>query len=246
MKIAVISFSGNVGKSTIARHLLLPRIPQAELLSVESLNADDDKSRAIRGSRFGELHEYLQTIDHAVVDIGASNVEDLLALMRRYRGSHENFDAFVIPSVAATKQQKDTMATLADLSRMGIPPERLKLVFNMVEDDEDVEDIFFPLLSFLRDNPIAHARSDCKLPFNEIYRRMQAGHGNLFELAADDTDYKAAILKEPDKGAKIQLARRMANRQLALGAIPELDACFAALELGSLVEPAMEQASLLS
>lgn len=246
MKIAVISFSGNVGKSTIARHLLLPRMPQAELLNVESLNADEESCRAIRGSRFGELHEYLQTIDHAVVDIGASNVEDLLALMRRYRGSHENFDAFVIPSVAATKQQKDTMATLADLSRMGIPQERLKLVFNMVEDDENVEDIFFPLLSFLRDNPIARASPDCKLPFNEIYRRMQAGHANLFELAADDTDYKAAILKEPDKGAKIQLARRMANRQLALGAIPELDACFAALELGSLVEPAMEQASLLS
>lgn len=27
MKIAVINFSGNVGKSTVARHLLLPRVP---------------------------------------------------------------------------------------------------------------------------------------------------------------------------------------------------------------------------
>lgn len=27
MKVAVINFSGNVGKTTIARHLLLPRMP---------------------------------------------------------------------------------------------------------------------------------------------------------------------------------------------------------------------------
>ena len=39
MKIAVINFSGNVGKSTVARHLLLPRVEGADLISVESLNA---------------------------------------------------------------------------------------------------------------------------------------------------------------------------------------------------------------
>lgn len=42
MKIAVLNFSGNVGKSTIARHLLLPRIPGAELIAIESINAADE------------------------------------------------------------------------------------------------------------------------------------------------------------------------------------------------------------
>ena len=41
MKVAVINFSGNVGKSTIARHLLTPRIEGAELISIESINADE-------------------------------------------------------------------------------------------------------------------------------------------------------------------------------------------------------------
>ena len=35
MKIAVINFSGNVGKSTVARHLLLPRIEAAEQRLIE-------------------------------------------------------------------------------------------------------------------------------------------------------------------------------------------------------------------
>ena len=62
MKIAVINFSGNVGKSTVARHLLLPRIDGAELIAVESVNADGGEVQALRGRQFGELQEYLQTV----------------------------------------------------------------------------------------------------------------------------------------------------------------------------------------
>ena len=59
MKIAVINFSGNVGKTTVARHLLAPRIAGAELIAVESINADDGQNQAVRGSQFGALQEYL-------------------------------------------------------------------------------------------------------------------------------------------------------------------------------------------
>ena len=89
MKIAVINFSGNVGKTTIARHLLLPRMPDARVVSIESINAGQDRDHqdhVIRGRQFAELQEFLQVVEHVVVDIGASNVEELLALMRRYRG----------------------------------------------------------------------------------------------------------------------------------------------------------------
>ena len=103
MRVAVINFSGNVGKTTVARHLLAPRIAGAQVIAIESINADDGQTQALRGSQFGELQEYLQTVDNVVVDIGASNVEDLLALMRKYRGSHEDFDCFVVPTVAGEK-----------------------------------------------------------------------------------------------------------------------------------------------
>jgi hypothetical protein len=123
MKIAVINFSGNVGKTTIARHLLLPRIPGAELIAIESINADENHDgQSLRGRQFGELQEYMQTVDSVIVDIGASNVEDLMALMRRYRGSHEDFDCFVVPTVAAQKQQQDTMATLIELAEPCLAP----------------------------------------------------------------------------------------------------------------------------
>jgi hypothetical protein len=74
MKIAVINFSGDVGKSTIARHLLLPRIPGAEVITIESLNADECQGQALRGRQFGELQEYLQTVASVVVDIQMGQV----------------------------------------------------------------------------------------------------------------------------------------------------------------------------
>ncbi len=78
MKLAVINYSGNVGKTTVARHLLAPRVPDCQVVAVESINADDGQPVTIRGRQFAQLQEFLQSVDNVVVDIGASNVEELL------------------------------------------------------------------------------------------------------------------------------------------------------------------------
>ena len=240
MKIAVINFSGNVGKSTLARHLLLPRIEGAELIAIESLNADASggQGQSLRGRQFGELQEYLQTVDSVVVDIGASNVEELLALMRKYRGSHEDFDCFVIPTVAALKQQQDTIATLVELSRLGVPASQLKLVFNMVDDGVEVAQAFELLLAFIDQHPVARVCTRCRLGANEIYGRLRGKDSgvvaDLAALARDPTDYKSLIVKASHLAEKLALAQALATRRLACGVVPELDACFAALELGAL------------
>lgn len=235
MKVAVINFSGNVGKTTISRHLLLPRIAGAELISVESLNADGNQGQYLRGRQFAQLQEYMQTVESLVVDIGASNVEDLMALMRRYRGSHEDFDYFVVPTVPDLKQQEDTMATLSELSRSGISPSRLRLVFNMVDDGIEVAQAFEHLLAFLQACPVAKASTRCRLGTNEVYGRI-AGKGiDLAALARDDTNYKALIAQASGAEEKLALAQKLATRRLACGVVPELDACFAALELEAAV-----------
>jgi len=231
MKIAVISFSGNVGKTTIARHLLAPRLPGARVIAIESINAGDGEDDVIRGRQFAELQEYLQVVDDVVVDIGASNVEDLLALMRRYRGSHEDFDIFIVPTVPACKQQRDTMATLAELSRLGISADKVRVVFNMIEEGTDLERTFDPLLAFLRLTPVAQVSLDCRVGVNEIFGRVNGSGADLAAVAADPTDYKAMIAATSDSAERLALAQRLATRRLAVGVVPELDACFASLRL---------------
>lgn len=231
MKIAVISFSGNVGKTTIARHLLAPRLPSAKVISIESLNADDNEDEVIRGGQFAELQEYLQLADDVIIDIGASNVEELLALMRRYRDSQHDIDCFVVPTVPALKQQFDTVATLVELSRLNVPASKVRLVFNMVEDDTDFERVFQTVLSFVRASPVAQWSPACRIGSNEIYGLIRKGESDLSAIAADTTDFKTLIARTPERGEKIALAQRLAVCRLARGVLPELDACFAALDL---------------
>lgn len=238
MKIAVINFSGNVGKSTVARHLLLPRVDGADLISVESLNATEGEVQTIRGRQFAHLQEYLQTVDSTIVDIGASNVEQLLELMRQYRGSHEDFDAFVVPTVPAFKQQQDTIATLVELSRIGVPSSRVRLLFNMVDEDDDLARSFLPLLNFVAAHPVAQADTACRLGKNELYSRLKTTGMGIADLVVDTTDYKALIAKASDAGEKLALAQKLATRRLAHGVLPELDACFAALHLENAAAPA--------
>jgi len=248
MKLAVINFSGNVGKTTVARHLLLPRIPGAELIAVESVNADGGKSagpkgittQSLRGSQFVQLQEYMQTIDSAVVDIGASNIEELLSLMQIYPRSHEDFDCFIVPTVPALKQQQDTIATLIALSRLGVPPERIKLVFNMMEAVPSVEDTFYLLWAFLAEQPLAAVNTACSMRATDIYARirgLQGAQADLTTLANDETDYKALILQASDTHEKLALAQKLATHRLASWVVPEHDACFAALGLVETLAP---------
>jgi hypothetical protein len=231
MKVAVINFSGNVGKSTGAKHLLKPRIPDAEVIAIESINADEGEEQALRGRQFGELQEYLHITDNVIVDIGASNVEELLSSMKRYRGSHGDFDHFIVPTVPALKQQQDTIATLVELAQLGVPACKVRVLFNMVDDGDDLEQVFDVILTFLAAHPMAQADPACRIGANEIYIRIMQSGVELSALAADQTDYKAQIAAAKGQAEKISLAQRLATRRLAAGGVPKLDDCFAALRL---------------
>ena len=231
MKIAVISYSGNVGKTMIARHVLRPRLPGSHVISIESVNASEEEDHVLRGRQFAELQEYLQVVDNVIVDIGASNIEELLGLMRRYRGSHEDFDYFIVPTVPARKQQQDTISTLAELSRLGVPAEKVRIVFNMVEDPVETARTFELLLSFLKEAPLAEHSLECVLGVNEIYGRVNGMGADLAAVARDTTDYKSLIASATGSDERMALAQRLATRRLATGVVPEHDACFAALDL---------------
>lgn len=233
MKLAVINFSGNVGKTTVARHLLLPRIPGSSLVAVETINDDQEDHASLRGNQFGDLQDYVQTVDSAVIDIGASNVEQMLALMERYHGSHEDFDFFIVPTVPAFKQQRDTIATLTELRRLGVPAHKLRVVFNMVDTTEDFDRVFEPVLAFARHTHIDRADGACRIGLNEVYELVKRSPIDLGALAEDGTDYKALIAQAADTSEKLVHARRLAARRLARGVVPELNACFAALGLAS-------------
>ncbi len=229
MKIAVINFSGNVGKSTVAKHLLMPRMNGAEFIAVESINADEGADETVRGKHFGQLQEQLLAVEDAVVDIGASNVEDFVKLMRQYRGSHEDFDFFVVPAVKEGKQIKDTIATIEALSAMGVPARKIRLLFNKLEADETVKEVFFPLFAYHEDTRAFTLEPKAVIHFSELYQRLRMHKTTIGELVLDTTDYKARIREAKSQAEKEQFAALLSMRRLAFAAQENLDAVFAAV-----------------
>ena len=175
MKVCVMNFSGNVGKTTVAAHMLKPRMKDAPVYSVESLNVDASADgvdvEKIKGKRFGDLIEQIMLVDDAIVDVGASNVEEFLKLMQQYSGSHEEFDFFVVPTVKEKKQQADTVNTLRALAKLGIPRTKIRLIFNRVEVDESVNDEFASLFGLADLEKSFTLKANAIIYQNEIFDR---------------------------------------------------------------------------
>lgn len=234
MKVAVINFSGNVGKSTVARHLLAPRIPNATVIAVETINSDGDaEADAIRGKQYAMLSEALALADGGVVvDVGASNVEEFLGQMKQYQGSHEDFDYFVVPVVPARKQQRDTLNTIDALADMGIPAKKIRLVFNMVEQDDDPAQVFAGLFSYAAEEKRFTLREDAVIHASDIYAKLQGADNDIKAILADPIDHKEAIKSAKDADEKLAHAQRLAIKRLAGGVNTELDSVFKTLFAG--------------
>jgi cellulose biosynthesis protein BcsQ len=236
MKLCVINFSGNVGKTTIAAHLLKPRMNDPQVFSVESFNSGIENegvedAEIIKGKRFADLANEILIADEAIVDVGASNVETFLMLMSQYAGSHKDYDYYIIPTVSQKKQLTDTISTIKTLSEMGIPAEKIKIVFNRVEYDEiDELDAFASLIGFHSTNPIFTFNEKSVVLINDIFDGLKKVNKTLSELVADKTDFKAIIRDKKTTPKEKDFALNMlALQRLSIGANKNLDAAYQAL-----------------
>jgi len=233
MKVAVLNFSGNVGKTTVAAHLLKPRMADAPIYSIESINlgadADGIDVEKMRGKKFGDLVDELMTLDTAIVDVGASNVEDFLKLMQQFDGSHEEFDFFVVPVVKEKKVQADTVNTIRALQKIGIEKKRIRLVFNKVEVDETVADEFAALFGLAESEKSFIVKPQATIYANEVFERLKAVGKSLGEITSDDTDYRTRLRQATDEDEKELCIRMVALKRLAVTANKNLDDVYTVL-----------------
>jgi len=229
MKVAVLNFSGNVGKSTVAKYLLKPRIPGAHLVAVETINADEGEGDAMKGREFGQLQKDLMKLDAAVVDIGASNVEDVIRLMTQYEGSHEEFDLFVVPTTRDAKQCRDTMGTIDALAEMGVARDRIRLVFNRVEPGSEVTQEFAGLFDYIAEERKAKITPKATIFDSDLYQGLRSLGHTVESLLEDETDWRAQLRAATDPVERDRCAEMIAMRRLAASAKRNLDEVFAAV-----------------
>ena len=233
MKVAVINFSGNVGKTTVAANLLKPRMQDTPIYSIESLNsdasADGVEVEKMRGRHYGELQEQLMMRDTAIVDVGASNVEEFLKLMQQYSGSHEEFDYFLVPVVKEKKQLADTVNTIRALSKIGIPRKKIRTVFNLVEVDDSVESEFAPIFGLAELEKSFTLIPNAVIHSNEVFDRLKEIGRSLSDVMFDPTDYRAKLREVTSQEEKEMCVKMVAIKRLAVTANSNLDDVFKAV-----------------
>lgn len=225
MKICVINFSGNVGKSIIAQHLLKPRLENSEIIAVESINSDGTNDEKIRGKRFTEIINRVLDSENVIVDVGASNVEDFLQQMKKSIGSQDDFDYFIVPTIFKNKQITDTVATIDALNEMGIDKDCIQIVFNMLDDDTNIITDF---RAVFKCNKNAIVSENICIYENELFNRLHEINDftSLSELANDKSDYKHLIKTTEDKKLRSEYITRLGLKRLAIGVNRMLDDTF--------------------
>lgn len=222
-KVAVVNYSGNVGKSTLAKNLLQPRMGQCPLLFVESTNEGGDSTN-VKGKDFAAVMIEVLANDQVIVDIGSSNIEQVFAKVERMGDVMNEFDFVIVPTVPDEKQQKDTIKTIRDLIKLGVDAEKIKVVLNYVKSEDEVPKTFHLVLQAIEavggiDHAVVHESEGFGLLANPQIRKF----------AEKGRDLRKEIASAKSQQEKQELATALVSLRIVKGVDDELDEVFKTL-----------------
>ncbi|MFG6488262.1 hypothetical protein ACG04R_16365 [Roseateles sp. BYS78W] len=141
----------NVGKSTIARHMLRPGLTavhgSCEYLLVEKVDRDiaEGEDKRYRPEELKAISLKLAMCrakkkGAVVVDVGGGQASAFLAEMKQAQGSEARIDAYIVPVVATMKIDK-IIETIEELILIGVPADKLSVVINRAPVGKTVADL---------------------------------------------------------------------------------------------------------
>jgi hypothetical protein len=231
MQNVVINFSGNTGKSTTSDNVLAPRMNNAKVIRIETINAHEgNPEENMTGKQYGDLADGAALFENLIIDVGSSNVEVFVRLMNQYKGSHNLWDYFVVPVVPSDKQIKDTIATIESLSSSGVPSEKIRVLFNKVESaDVDLEKVFAPIFNYYNAEHKFTLNKNAVVYEHEFFGRARDQGVTIQDILEDETDFDKLIKSAETPEEKVMYSRRRALRWLASELNETLDSAFKAL-----------------
>ncbi len=229
MKVAVMNYTGTVGKTTVAVHMLSPRMNGAPIYAIESINESAEglglDVEKMRGNKFRELLKKIVMEDDAIIDVGASNVEDFMVNLESFEEAHEEIDFYIIPVTSGTKEQKETVAMIKSLAAIGVPPEKIRVIFNRVERDVMTE--FSIMVNYHKIAQNFSLNTECAVYETELFDALSLKGLSLEGLMADETDYKELLKnKEADPKERARWSDMYGLKLLCKGVNRKLDAVY--------------------
>lgn len=233
--VIVINKAGKVGKSTIAKHLIAPMLP-ADWIQVETFNDSGLGSKAkVAGRKFEFIAEAVVGATRSLcIDIGNSNYQAAMKELQEIEGFANRIHFWVIPCKESAGVMNDSLSTVADLIKnLGVDPGRIVVLPNDVESPEEGLDSFKKLDLAATKYGFHFCR--VAIPQNPKFDVFNADERSVIQIAADETDYDAAIAAENDFDQRDRLAQALILRGRARTLAGKLQHVWASSPLAGLV-----------
>ncbi|MET3122301.1 hypothetical protein AAKU67_001895 [Oxalobacteraceae bacterium GrIS 2.11] len=231
IKIAILSLSGSIGKTSLAAHMLYPRLNCPTVFAVETINETVEwyglKCDEFRGDQFDELITRILRTKNVLVDTGASNIEAFVKNLVRHDNAHQEIDLFIVPVPTGAKEQSEAVKTTELLRGLGVPPNKVRVLFNCVRDD--VEKEFKVFLAEIRALGFIEPNLNAVVFYNRLFNWLHDKHMHISTLLNDQTDYKQLLGSDASDEQLDEWAEYFANQMAARSVSRNLDSAFNAL-----------------
>ncbi|MGF1873424.1 StbB family protein [Photobacterium indicum] len=228
LKIAVLNNSGNVGKSMICENLFLPRIPNVEILKIETINSDGTNDTKLSAKSIGEIFKRMESIDTCIIDIGSSNIETFMGNLDKIEGSIEDIDLFFIPTTPKQKQQRDTLTTIENLFELGVEPDQIKIIFNLFDPDFSIEKQFPIIIGAYetKDLTLNNPKNQFIIEESQLFEFLGETNKTYAESLNDSRDFKSLLRATKDKEERENLSVERMTHRFVKGFDKKLDLTF--------------------
>lgn len=238
--IAVLSFTGKVGKSVVSDNLLLPRMKNVMRFRIETINESggDFESKDgiiyLKGREIPKLQNHMASTKSAIVDVGASNVEAFMLGLNQEADSHFGFDCFLVPIEAnylKHNEMLEAIKTIKALTVMGVEPTRIKVIFNKLANDSNVEEEAAPIFKFHKAEKSFTLNQKAVIHETPAFKAFAEAKKSYVEMISDDTNYRQQQTDTPldDMAKRLQLTKMMRAQGSAKTLNREFDLAFNAL-----------------
>ncbi|WP_299189699.1 hypothetical protein [uncultured Psychrobacter sp.] len=207
LKICIINSSGNSGKTISGRWLVKPRLqdPVYFRIGYNNRNISGDEVSA-PAEKLINVHIELMMDTSVIVEVEISEYERTIDRMTQMMGCHEDYDFFLVPVVdSSPKLIADSIGTIKTLINMGVPPHKIRILFNRDPGRHSAYDYFEELTDTLNELKISY---DLNAQFQcyDFYEKLEALNLSFEDLTEHDLINAQAHLKKiTEKGRVYRL-----------------------------------------
>lgn len=196
MKIAVLSFSGNVGKTIISHNLLVHRFNECKCISVDHLDH----------MNIFYYIEQSDVVENAILDVQINSTQKFIKEINN--GLIHDINYYIVPVIPDLSPQKNAITTILSLLDVGVKNEQIKVVLNCVDDEIDISNQFETLINSSELNEKGFLLNiDFKIENTPVFDLLIKIHKNFFTALNDEAPYGSFLKTEKNKEKRLIMSR---------------------------------------